>query len=635
MPLQLMQIKPGIVKDITQYSAGKNGPYWIDGNFIRFKNGYAEKIGGWQKESYSRVNNSGDITDTETAIVGIARNMISWRSSTDGEDRVAIGTHNHLYLLVNSALYDITPLRKTSTNVSNPIATTDGSTTVTITDASHGASNGDFVVIEQATAVGGVSADILNISEGYQISFIDTNSYSIEVSAAATSTVASGGGTAVDIKYLIGKQDGLGQQSADPALGWNVGSWGSGTWGTARATSESDVKLENSQWSLNLWGEDLIATARNGQIYYWDVNNGETTRATLVSAESDATSVPTTNRISIISFPDRHLVCMGTDPIGSLGNIDPMLVRWSNQENFTQWQPTVTNTAGDQRLEVGTKIISAVSAKDETFIATDEAAYGMSFIGPPFVFSFRLLATNCGAGGKNTIMSVDNTVYWMGKSSFFIYDGIVKDLPCSVQYFVFDRMQLDYIDKTVVGHNKKFNEITWFYVSEDNSAGTNNPEPDSYVTFNYQELAWSIGTLERTVWSDAFGVRQVPFAFDKNGVLYNHETGTSDNGSAMNSFVESSAMEISQGGDNTFMVDKIIPDLNTTSTSSLSLTLKTRKYPNASDITKGPFTITDQTEKVSTRAKGRQMTVKIESSGTEDTWQLGDFRINTRQDGFR
>jgi hypothetical protein len=634
MPLQLMQIKPGIVKDITQYAAGKNGPYWIDGNFIRFKNGYAEKIGGWLKEVYDAVDVNGDITENETTIQGIARNMISWRANTDGEDRIAIGTHNHLYLIVNNALYDITPLRKTTNNLSNPLSTTEDSTTVTVTDTSHGASDGDFVVIEEATAVGGIDADTLNRVEGYQITYIDPNSYSITVPSAASST-ATGGGTSLDVKYLIGVQEGLGQQSADPALGWGVGSWGGSTWGTPRATSVSDVKLENSQWSLNLWGEDLLATVRNGQIYYWDVSNGETTRATLVSAEADATSVPTTNRISIISFPDRHLVCMGTDPIGSLGNIDPMLVRWSNQENFSQWQPTVTNTAGDQRLEVGTKIIGAVSAKDETFIATDEAAYGMSFIGPPFVFSFRLLATNCGAGGKNTIMAVDNTVFWMGKSSFFIYDGIVKDLPCSVQYFVFDRMQLDYIDKTVVGHNKKYNEITWFYVSEDNSAGTNNPEPDSYVTFNYQELAWSIGTLNRTVWSDAFGVRQVPFAFDENGILYNHETGTSDNGSAMNTFVESSAMEISQAGDNTFMVDKIIPDLNTTSTSSLSLTLKTRKYPNASDITKGPFTITDQTEKVSTRAKGRQMTLKIESTGTEDTWQLGDFRINTRQDGFR
>jgi hypothetical protein len=634
MPLQLMQIKPGIVKDITQYAAGKNGPYWIDGNFIRFKNGYAEKIGGWLKEAYDAVDVNGDITENETTIQGIARNMISWRANTDGEDRIAIGTHNHLYLIVNNALYDITPLRKTTNNLSNPLSTTEDSTTVTVTDTSHGASDGDFVIIEEATAVGGIDADTLNRVEGYQITYIDPNSYSITVPTAASST-ATGGGTSLDVKYLIGVQEGLGQQSADPALGWGVGSWGGSTWGTPRATSVSDVKLENSQWSLNLWGEDLLATVRNKQIYYWDVSNGETTRATLVSAEADATSVPTTNRISIISFPDRHLVCMGTDPIGSLGNIDPMLVRWSNQENFAQWQPTVTNTAGDQRLEVGTKIIGAVSAKDETFIATDEAAYGMSFIGPPFVFSFRLLATNCGAGGKNTIMAVDNTVFWMGKSSFFIYDGIVKDLPCSVQYFVFDRMQMNYIDKTVVGHNKKYNEITWFYVSKDNSAGTNNPEPDSYVTFNYQELAWSIGTLNRTVWSDAFGVRQVPFAFDENGILYNHETGTSDNGSAMNTFVESSAMEISQAGDNTFMVDKIIPDLNTTSTSSLSLTLKTRKYPNASDITKGPFTITDQTEKVSTRAKGRQMTLKIESTGTEDTWQLGDFRINTRQDGFR
>ena len=634
MPLQLMQIKPGIVKDITQYAAGKNGPYWIDGNFIRFKNGYAEKIGGWLKEAYDAVDVNGDITENETTIQGIARNMISWRSNTDGEDRIAIGTHNHLYLIVNNALYDITPLRKTTNNLSNPLSTTEDSTTVTVTDTSHGASDGDFVVIEEATAVGGIDADTLNRVEGYQITYIDANSYSITVPTAASST-ATGGGTSLDVKYLIGIQEGLGQQTADPALGWGVGAWGGSTWGTPRATSVSDVKLENSQWSLNLWGEDLIATVRNGQIYYWDTSVGEMTRATLVSSESDATSVPTTARVSLISFPDRHLVCFGSDPIGSLGNIDPMLVRWSNQENFAQWQPTVTNTAGDQRLEVGTKIVGVANAKDETFIATDEAAYGMSFIGPPFVFSFRLLATNCGAGGKNTIIAVDNTVYWMGKSSFFIYDGIVKDLPCSVQYFVFDRMQLNYIDKTFVGHNKKFNEITWFYVSEDNSAGTNNPEPDSYVTFNYQELAWSIGTLERTVWSDAFGVRKVPFAFDKDGILYNHETGTSDNGSAMNSFVESSAMEISQGGDNTFMVDKIIPDLTTTSTSSLSLTLKTRKYPNASDITKGPFTITDQTEKVSTRAKGRQMTVKIESTGTEDTWQLGDFRINTRQDGFR
>ena len=633
MPYQLMQIKPGIVKDITQYSAGKNGPYWIDGNLVRFNNGYAEKIGGWLKDAYTRVDAAGTVTATETTFEGIARNMVSWRAITDGEDRIAIGTHNHLYILENNALYDITPLRKTTSNLTNPLKTTDETTTIVVTDNSHGASNGDWVVINSAAAIGGVTAAQLNQSEGYQITYINANTYSITVSSAATSTVAAGGGTTIDISYLIGVAAGLGQQSGDPALGWGTGSWGGSTWGTARSTDTSDVKLTNSQWSLVLWGEDLVATVRGGAIYYYDTSSAG--RAVLVSGLAGATSVPTTTSVSIISFPDRHLLSLGADPISSSGNIDPMQVRWSTQEDFTIWQPTATNTAGDQRLEVGTKIVGAVSAKDETFIATDEAVYGMSFIGPPFIFSFRLLATNCGAAGKNVLLSVDNRVYWMGKSNFFLYDGTVKEIPCPIQHFVFDRMQTDYIEKTVVGHNKSFNEVIWFYVSNDNTAGTANPEPDSYVAFNYQDLAWSIGTLNRTVWSDAFGVRNVPFAFDETGILYNHETGTSDNGSDMNSYVESSAMEISQGGDSLYMVDKVIPDLTASDDTNLYLTLKTRKYPNSPDIDKGTFTVTNETTKVSTRARARQMTMKLESTGTNDDWQLGDFRINTRQDGLR
>ena len=633
MPLQLMQIKPGIVKDITQYSAGKNGPYWIDGNLIRFNNGYAEKIGGWLKDTYTRVDAAGEITTTETTIQGIARNMVSWRAITDGEDRIAIGTHNHLYILENNALYDITPLRKTTENLTNPLATTDESNIVTITDSSHGAINGDWVVINSATATGGISAATFNQSEGYQITYINANSYSITVATDATSTVAAGGGTTIDISYLIGVAAGLGQQSGDPALGWGTGAWGGSTWGTTRSTDTSDVKLSNSQWSLVLWGEDLVATVRGGAIYYYDTSSAG--RAVLVSGLAGATSVPTTTNVSIISFPDRHLLSLGADPISSSGNIDPMQVRWSTQEDFTIWQPTATNTAGDQRLEVGTKIVGAVSSKDETFIATDEAVYGMSFIGPPFIFSFRLLATNCGAAGKNVLLSVDNRVYWMGKSNFFLYDGSVKEIPCPIQHFIFDRMQANYIDKTIVGHNKSFNEVMWFYVSNDNTAGTANPEPDSYVAFNYQDLAWSIGTLNRTVWSDAFGVRNVPFAFDETGILYNHETGTSDNGSDMNSYVESSAMEISQGGDSLYMVDKVIPDLTASDDTNLYLTLKTRKYPNSPDIDKGTFTVTNETTKVSTRARARQMTMKLESTGINDDWQLGDFRINTRQDGLR
>ena len=632
MPYQLMQIKPGIVKDITKYSAGKNGPFWVDGDLVRFKNGYAEKIGGWLKEAYTRVDAAGSITTTETALVGIARTMVLWRAITDGEDRIAIGTHNHLYILENDALYDITPLRKTTSNLTNPLKTTDESTTIIVTDNSHGAISGDFVVINSAAAIGGITAATLNQSEGYQITVLTANTYSITVSSAATSTVAAGGGTTIDIKYLIGVAAGLGQQSGDPALGWGTGSWGGSTWGTARSTDSSDVKLSNSQWSLNLWGEDLIATVRGGAIYYYDTSSAG--RAVLVSSLAGATSVPTTTTLTTISFPDRHVLALGTDPLSSSGNIDPMQVRWSDQEDFAVWAPTVTNTAGDQRLEVGTKIVSATTSKDETVIATDEALYGMTFVGPPFIFSFRLLATNCGSAGKNVMMTVDSTVFWMGRSNFFVYDGIVKELPCSVQHFVFDRMQKDYIDKSFAAHNKEYNEVSWFYVSTSNSAGTANPEPDSYVTFNYQDQAWSIGSLNRTVWSDAFGVRNVPFAFDENGLFYNHETGTTDNGSAMDSFVESSSLELF-AGDNTYMVDKIVPDVTLSSDTSLSVTLKTRKYPNDTDVVKGPFTITSTTQKVSTRAKGRQMAIKIQSTGTQDEWSLGDFRFNARQDGMR
>ena len=233
------------------------------------------------------------------------------------------------------------------------------------------------------------------------------------------------------------------------------------------------------------------------------------------------------------------------------------------------------------------------------------------------------------------MIGIDGNVFWLGKRNFFTYDGVVKELPCPVQYYVFDRMQKRYIDKVVVGHNKAFKEITWFYVSNDNAAGTLNPENDSYVTYNYAENAWSIGTMDRSVWSDSFGARQVPFAFDPDGFLYNHETGTSDNGAAMNSFIEASPREITSEGEDLYMVDQVVPDANMSASTNLFLYMNTRKYPNSPEIVKGPFTITSSTQKVSTRAKGRQIALKFQSTGTEDEWTLGDFRINSRQDGLR
>ena len=636
MPLQLLKFNPGVVKDITEYAAGKNGPFWVDSDLVRFKNGYPEKLGGWQKDELYEIAPDGDITTTETTIEGIARRMLYWRAAVDGVDRLAVGTHNHLLIIQNGAIYDITPLRATQAGLTNPVATTNLSATVTITDTAHGALTGDWVVLSGTTATGGITADTFNYYYGYQITRINADSYTIVVPTAASSTVAAGGGT-VTIKYLIGLNNGLGVQSAAPALGWGAGGWGNEGWGTPRSASESNVSLDNSSWNLSLWGEDLLATARGAAVYYYDTSGGIVDRAVLVSSIAGAQSVPSVVRVSTVSFPDRHFIAGGCQAYAAAGNgeVDNMLVRWSSQEEFTKFAPTAVNTAGDQRLEIGTKIVAMTAAREETIISTDEAIYGMTFIGGDFVFSFRLLATDSGAAGLNAMLGVDGDVYWMGKRNFFKYDGIVQELPCPVQYYVADRLQTEFIEKTTVGHNKEFKEITWFYVSNDNPAGTTNPEPDSYVTFNYAENCWSVGTMDRTVWSDSFGARVVPFAFDPSGYLYNQETGTSADGAAMNSYIEGAPREISQDGETLYMVDQVIPDVTMTSSTSLALYMNTRKFPNSTEVTKGPFTITSTTDKVSTRAKGRQISLKFQSTGTQDDWTLGDFRVNSRQDGLR
>ena len=634
MSLKLLKFKPGIVKDITEFASSKNGPFFTDGNLVRFVNGYPKKIGGWEKEVYYGLDAAGTPdTETPVKVQGSPKAIVSWRPNTDGEDRIAIGTHSHIYILKGSVIYDITPLRKTTSNLSNPLATTDESTTITCTDNSHGARVGDFVVIESATAVGGVSADSLNRKTGFEITAVTTNTFTITSPTEATSS-ATGGGTTIDFKYLVGISGSLGSQSSTPALGWGAGTWGQSTWGTARTVGSSSVSLDGSNWDLNLWGEDLIASVRNGGIYYWDLSSGESGRSVLISSLSGASDVPSLIRVSTISFPDRHFVVGGSVPLAG-GDMDAMLVRFSDQENFVNFTPESTNTAGDQRLEVGTKIVSMTPTKNETFIQTDEAVYGMTFVGPPFTFSFRLLAVNCGAVAINGSANVDGDVYWIGKNNFFIYNGSVAELPCSVQYYVFDRMQQDFIDKTYASHNKKFNEISWFYVSTDNTSGSNNPEPDSYVTFNYSDGSWTIGSLDRNVWHDSIGFRKFPFAFDSSGELYNHEIGTSDDGASMSAYIETSDLEMSESGDQLFMVDKVIPDTIMSENTNLYVELKTRKYPQGTETTKGPFTINKNTGKVSTRARGRQIAVKLYSSGTEDDWQLGDFRINARLDGLR
>jgi len=638
MSLQLLKYNAGIVKDTTEYAAGKNGPFWVDSQLVRFVNGYPEKFGGWQKSAIYSIDPDGDPNSTETSISGICRQMSSWRGVIDGVDRIAVGTSNHLYIIENDALYDITPLRKTTSNLTNPITTANGSTEITVTDNGHGVKTGDFVVINSATATGGIPADTLNRMSGYQATLVDANTYTIQSPTAASST-ATGGGTTIDIKYLIGEAENLGIQSSVPALGWGVGGWGLLGWNETRTVADTTIHLENSSWSINIWDNDVIATLRNGKIYYWDTSAGVATRAVLVSSIANAASVPEVAGISTVSFPDRHFIVAGASKYetdGSSGPFDPMLVRWSSQEEFAKFAPTTLNTAGDQRLEVGTKIVAMINSREETIISTDEAVYGMTFVGDPFIFSFRLLATGVGAVGINSMIAIDGNAFWMGPKSFYVYDGVVKEIPCPLKHFVFDRMQTAFIGKTVVGHNVEFSEIIWFYVSDQNTAtDTDNPEPDAYVTYNYNEQAWAVGEMDRTVWNDAFGAREKPFAFSSEGFLYNQETGTSDDGAAMNCFIEASPREITAEGENLYMVDRVIPDATMGANSNLSLFMNTRKYPNGAETVKGPFNITSTTEKISTRVKGRQIALKFQSTGTQDEWQLGDLRIDTKMAGLR
>ena len=616
MALQSLTIKPGIVTDVDEYTAAKVGPYWIDSDKIRFVNGLPQKIGGWEKESTTPTT----ATSTTNLSAGKVRALLNWRL-VDGTDVTALGSERQLLILLGGNFYDITPLRTTAATLSsNPITTSSGSSTVTVTHSSHGADTGEIVSFSGASAVNGVT-----LNGAYMLTKVDSNSYTVVDSATASGS-GSGGGSSVVASYLIGTTEGMLEPTAALALGFGTGTWSGGTFGTAR--SSSSVTLELSQWSFDLWGEDLVATVHNYKTYVWDASSGVNTRATVIT-ETEVQN----GRFSTVSFPDRHLVVHGAYNTGTSAH-DNMLVRWSDQEDYSQFTAATTNTAGSQRLQVGTKIMSAVPTREATFIGTDEAMYEMQFVGAPFIFSFRLLGTGCGPISQNSMVNESGVVYWMGRSNFFAYDGQVKELPCPIQYYIFDDLNQQQQQKVFGSINRKFQEIIWFYCSDD----ATDDEPDKYVTYNFESGVWAIGSLQRGAWHDQFGVRLVPYAIDKSGYLYKQETGVDADGSAMTSFIESSPVEFdaqqSPDGTNLYMIDKFIP--SGTITGSLSLTIKSKKYPqDSSEVTKGPFTISSTTTKVSTRAKGRQMKVRFSSASTGDNWELGTFRFNLRPDGQR
>lgn len=566
---------------------------WKSGSNVRFRKKLPEKIGGWSKAF-------------ATAFTGICRTMLAW-STLALAKYIALGTHSKLQLFDGSALYNITPL-DASGNLTDPFSTTNTSAVVNVADVAHARGEGDTVIFSGASAVGGITVD-----GTYTVtSVVDSDNYTITHGSAATSTAGPGGGT-VAYQYELS----IGAINSSFGLGWGAGAWGASTWGTARSTSNFLRKART--WSLDLWGEDLIANPRGGKVYAWDASVGTGTRAAEIAA------APDTAKFIIVSPQDRHLIAFGAHD-GSVD--DPKLVRWCDQEDYTDWTPTSTNTAGDKRLDVGNEIVSALRSQQEILIWTDLAFYSMFFTGPPYTFGFREQAEQCGLVGPNArILDRTGVAYWMGCQDFFVYDGRVRLLPCDVRNYVMGDMNEQQRDKIVCGSNREFTELIWLYPSAASA------EIDRWVAYELETQVWSLGSFARTAWIDRSVFAQKPIAAGADGYLYQHETGQAGDGAAIAWHLESYDAEIGQGGQ-MMHVGKLWPNFLEFA-GSMTVYLKSRRYPQGAQKTKGPYTIGPATEYKAVRARGRQMAIRVEGSGLSDAFRMGKWRATIQPDGGR
>ena len=628
MPLTKLLFKPGINRDVTSYS---NEGGWVDCDRVRFRLGFPEIIGGWEKYS-------------SNTYVGTARGLFNW-SALDGSNLLGLGTEVKYYIEEGQQFYDITPIRKTSTN-SITFAATNGSSTITATDSNHGAVTGDHVTISGAVSLGGnVTAAVLN--QEYQITSAPTsNTYTFEAKNTSGATVTANasdsgnGGSGVDGVYQInsGLANGVG------GTGWGAGTWGRGTWGSAASIG---VTTELRLWSHDNFGENLIINPRDGAIYYWIKNDGFSTRAVEIGTIGGANETPVIAKQILVSDVDRHVIAFGTNPVGS-STQDPLLIRFSDQENVLDWNPTATNTAGDLRIGTGSQFVKAIETKREIVVFTNSSVHSMQFIGAPFTFGIQPLASNITIMGPNAAVAVEDAVFWMGKQNFYLYDGKTQQLPCTVTEHVFFDFDFDQGEKVYAGIISEFSEVIWFYTSNSNSlANGGNGENDRYVIFNYSENLWYYGDLGRTAFIDR-GIRDFPIG-TANNYLYNHESGYTDDGSALTASIESSPIDIGEGDKFSF-VRRIIPDFtftgSTNSDPTVNVTLQTNNFPGGSylqsDLAKVDRTATSTTvpfeqftSKADVRLRGRSFSIKVDSSSTGTRWRLGSPRVDLRMDGRR
>jgi len=641
MPLQKLQFRPGVNRETTSYT---NEGGWFDCDKVRFRFGTPEKIGGWERLSGK-------------SFLGTCRALHPF-VALDGTSYIGVGTHLKYYISEGGAYADITPIRETTAAGDVTFAATNGSSTITVTDTDHGANENDFVTFSGAVSLGGqITADVLN--QEYQIARVENaNTYEIvarEVNTLADITidgqytpvpvVADGSDTGNGGASVVGAyQVQTGLDTTVAGTGWGAGTWSRGAWGSGATLTAIGDTLRI--WSHDNFGEDLIINIRNGGIYYWDKSTSSApfTRAVALSdlAGADATT-PTIAKQVLISDRDRHVIVFGCDPENNIGTQDPLLIRFSDQENPLVWSAAATNTAGDLRIGTGSEIITALETRQQILVFTDTSLHAMQYLGPPFTFGINEIATNVTIAGPLAAVAVDDLVFWMGEEDFYMYTGQVQKLPCSVRSYVFNDFNVSQQEKVTCGVNSAYSEIWWFYPSADSD------NINKYVVYNYQEQVWYYGALPRSVWLDR-GINQYPIAASLDGYLYFHEFGTDDGSvnppASIDAYIESSQMSIG-AGDNFVFLSRLIPDVtfngSTAESPSVDFTLQTRNWPGAaySSTTDSPVTrsatvpVEQFTNEVNIRLRGRSFAFKIASDETGVGWRLGTPRVDMRQDGRR
>ena len=621
MPLAKYTFRPGINREGTNYS---NEGGWFNSDKVRFRKGKPERIAGWEKNSLNSFK-------------GTARSLYSYRD-TDSTSYIGVGTHLKYFVKEGSTFYDITPIRKTSTN-SITFAATDGSSVVVVTDSSHGATANDSVTFSSAVTLGGnITADVLN--QEYQVDRVLTsNTYEITAKDTSGSTVTANssdtgnGGSGVDGSYEIN----VGLDVFVKGTGWGAGTWGSGTWGSTTALSAiGQLRL----WSQDNFGDDLIGNIRGGGIFYWDESSGVTSRAVALSSLGGASDTPIEALQVMVSDIDKHVICFGSNPIGS-STLNPLFVRWSDTESASDWTPTATNQAGGIQLSQGSLIVGALQTRQEILIWTDVGITSMRFVGEPFIFSFTEVATGPSLISPNAAVNANNRVYFMDRGGFYVYSGSAQRLPCTVLDYIYSDLNLNQAYKCFAASIENKNEVIWFYPSLESL------EVDRYVIYNYLENTWVIGTTDdgftRTAWIEAptldFPVAAGKTSGSDTNFLFNHELGHSNDGSDFTAFIESSDFDLSPDGERLIFISKLIPDVEFrdqySTGDTVTYTIKGRNYPLESLSTLQTINVTPESTFINARTRSRHAAIRISNTGSRFGWRTGDLRLEIRGDGKR